>query len=182
MNIFFVHNNPIIAAIMLCNKHVVKMILESVYMLYYAHVVLDDVECPYGLSKSHKNHPCTKWTRYSVETYLWLAKHAYILSKEYTRRYGKIHTRHDDTIWLIKNIPRNFANNGWITPSICMVDECKISNDPVECYREYYIVKKNYFAVWKTRLPPSWYIDAIIKRKITSAKILYVSPWKYMVK
>jgi hypothetical protein len=44
MNIFVIHENPIIAAREHCDKHVVKMILESAQMLSTSHRILDGVE------------------------------------------------------------------------------------------------------------------------------------------
>jgi len=44
MNIFYVHKNPIVAAKMLIDKHVVKMIVESAQMLSTAHRLLDGTE------------------------------------------------------------------------------------------------------------------------------------------
>ena len=41
MNIFYLDKNPKVAAQMMCDKHVVKMILESAQMLSTAHRVLD---------------------------------------------------------------------------------------------------------------------------------------------
>ena len=75
MNIFRLHDDPKIAAQMHCDKHVVKMILETAQMLSTAYRVLsseklaDDV----GMYKmAHKNHPSTIWTRPSTENYMWL--------------------------------------------------------------------------------------------------------------
>ena len=59
MNIFYIDRDPVIAAQMSCDKHVVKMILESAQMLCTAHRVLDgdDYADQYGLYKMvHKNH------------------------------------------------------------------------------------------------------------------------------
>ena len=44
MNIFYLDRDPVIAAQMMCDKHVVKMILESAQMLSTAHRVLDGDE------------------------------------------------------------------------------------------------------------------------------------------
>ena len=44
MNIFVLDNDPIVAAQSVCNKHVVKMILESGQMLSTAHRVLDGTQ------------------------------------------------------------------------------------------------------------------------------------------
>ena len=60
MNIFYLDRDPNIAAQMQCNKHVVKMILESAQMLCTAHRVCDGDEYAdrMGLYKmAHKNHP-----------------------------------------------------------------------------------------------------------------------------
>lgn len=57
MNIFALHQDPQIAAQMHCDKHVVKMILESAHML--------STICGEGYKPTHQNHPCTKWARSS---------------------------------------------------------------------------------------------------------------------
>ena len=44
MNIFFLHQNPKIAAQMHCDKHVVKMVLEYAQILSTAHRVIDGDE------------------------------------------------------------------------------------------------------------------------------------------
>ena len=44
MNIFVLDENPIVAARMMCDKHVVKMIVESGQMLSTVHRVLDGTE------------------------------------------------------------------------------------------------------------------------------------------
>ena len=62
-----------VAAEMHCNKHVVKMILETAQMLSTAHRVIDGDEYAdrMGLYKmAHKNHPSTIWTRTSTENYM----------------------------------------------------------------------------------------------------------------
>ena len=41
MNIFVLHEDPAVAATMLCDKHVPKMIIESAQMLSTAHRLLD---------------------------------------------------------------------------------------------------------------------------------------------
>ena len=44
MNIFYLDRDPVKAAQMSCDKHVVKMILESAQMLCTAKRVLDGIE------------------------------------------------------------------------------------------------------------------------------------------
>ena len=89
MNIFYLARDPEIAAQMMCDKHVVKMILESAQMLSTAHRVLDGDEYAnsHGLYKmAHKNHPSTIWVRSSVKNYMWLYDHMIALMNEYTHR------------------------------------------------------------------------------------------------
>ena len=73
MNIFYLDSDPYVAAKMHCDKHVVKMILESAQMLSTAHRVLDGDEYAdeRGLYKmAHKNHPSTIWVRTSTDNYM----------------------------------------------------------------------------------------------------------------
>ena len=84
---------------MMCDKHNVKMILESAQILSTAHRVLDGAEYAdkFGLYKvAHKNHPSTVWTRSSHKNYLWhfdLFKAMNYLSKRITRWDAKCDTR-----------------------------------------------------------------------------------------
>ena len=43
MNIFILHEDPVVAAQMLCDRHVPKMIVESAQMLSTAHRLLDGI-------------------------------------------------------------------------------------------------------------------------------------------
>ena len=88
MNIFAINENPIVAAQEQCDKHVVKMIVESAQMLSTAHRILDGAKTK-KLSKSgkrmvdywvhpnknientlykavHPSHPSTLWTMESL--------------------------------------------------------------------------------------------------------------------
>ena len=77
MNIFYLHENPYMAARYQYNKHVVKMILESAQMLCTAHHVYGNDEqrrlVPY--KQAHLNHPSTRWTRLCRANYMWLWMH-----------------------------------------------------------------------------------------------------------
>ena len=44
MNVFYVDKHPVRAAEQMCDKHIVKMILESAQLLSTCHRVLDGVE------------------------------------------------------------------------------------------------------------------------------------------
>ena len=89
MNIFYLHRDPVKAAVVQYNKHVVKMILESAQMLCTAHHCYGDAEQKYNIPyrQAHLNHPSTIWARRSRTTYMWLYDHMIALGKEYTKRY-----------------------------------------------------------------------------------------------
>ena len=162
MNIFYLDRDPEIAAQMMCDKHVVKMILESAQMLSTTHRVLDgDDYADYnGLYKmAHKNHPSTKWVRHSYQNYKWLYTHMIALMQEYTYRYGKHHAteRLHGPLYRapdhILEMPMGFTD-----PPQCMPDYCK-NEDAVSAYQTYYILKKSDFATWKRRDKPEWFYE-----------------------
>ena len=55
------------------------------------------------------------------------------------------------------HIPPLIENKGLEPFEICMKEEYKISENPIECYREYYIKDKVRFAKWKNGNVPSWW-------------------------
>ena len=155
MNIFVLDYDPSVCAKMHCDKHVVKMILESAQLLCGVHHMTDSVhEPPYGLS--HKNHPCSIWARECIENYLWLCDLGLELCKEYTLRYGKYHKCQRVISWCLEHLP-NLRENGDLTPfAMAMPDYCKIGT-AVQSYREYYNKEKTSFAKWKFTSVPHWY-------------------------
>jgi len=150
MNIFALHSKPSIAARYHCDKHVVKMIVESVQLLSNALHSLN-LSAPY--KKTHFNHPCSIWARTSLQNYQWLWQLADHLGKEYTYRYGKIHKSHQvlqefiPQLIPLPNIQQTeFAN---ATP---------YKHLPViQAYKTYYQQDKASFATWKNRNKPRWF-------------------------
>ena len=158
MNIFYVDKDPMIAAQMQCDRHVVKMILESAQLLSTAHRVLDgDVYADsVGLYKTaHKNHPSTIWTRASVHNYMWLYNHMISLMQEYTCRYGKHHAS-ERLVAPLRKTPTTIPVVDFSDPPQCMPDYCK-TEDTVSAYRYYYINEKASFAKWKNAKIPEWF-------------------------
>ena len=152
MNIFVLDTCPIQSAKYACDKHVVKMILESAQMLCSIHPQGD---APYR--RSFYNHPCTKWVRESSANYDWLIEHAYALCTEYTRRYDKIHKTQKVIDWCSKN-RLELPDTGLTSHPTCMPDYCK-EESVVDSYRNYYIKEKSYFAKWKDGDVPDWYME-----------------------
>jgi len=158
MNIFFLDYDPVLAAQYQCNRHVIKMVLESTQLLCSAHHVLGinpHIKLPlYKLT--HKNHPCAKWVRDCDVNYYWLSTHAIALCQEYTHRYNKTH-KCEPLIWQLHlNLPLMMSRLSISNPPQCMPDEYK-QVDVVAAYRNYYIGEKAYFAKWTKRQPPEWW-------------------------
>lgn len=157
INIFILNEDPGQAARDLCDKHCVKMILESTQLLCaVAHK--RGFEVVY--KPTHKNHPATIWLGKSSANWNWLCIHGFALSKEYTLRYKKIHkcqaiiqNMFDRTkeIWGEKKLYTEH------TPFMqCMPDEYK-RESAVEAYRAYYRGAKADIAKWAHSEKPEWF-------------------------
>lgn len=178
MNIFRLDNDPVIAAQLQCDKHVVKMILESGQMLSTTHRVLDGTLSqrisPAGrkltyyehsmddiLYKAvHVNHPSTLWTRESKANYQWHYDHFIGLCDEYTYRYDKVHTTFKKLGEFLQTPPVNIPDIGETTFKLAMGanPECIVPNDPVQSYRNFYMTKQDRFKmVWTKREIPEWF-------------------------
>lgn len=163
MNIFVLNNNPIKAAQEQCDKHVVKMALESAQMLSSAHRILDGDEADDRLYKiAHPKHPCTLWTMESIANYHWHYIHWVALCKEYEYRYGKEHLSYVKLRDILKEQPKNIPI-GTQTPfrlAMGSNPECMFE-DPVKSYRAFYKTKQERFEMkWTKRKVPQWFLTA----------------------
>ena len=188
MNIFVLDQNPSISAELMCDKHVVKMIVESAQMLSTSHRYLDGSEY-IDLSKNGRrlrrwnhwtdikssrinlfksvmiNHPCTSWTMKTSENYYWLAEHGIALCHEYTYRYNKIHSTQRLCEWLWNNAPEYIPSGTLTEFAQAMPDIYKIPGDAVSAYRAYYNGEKARFAKWTNRETPEWFTDNCLTGK-----------------
>ena len=157
MNIFFLDFDTKKCAQYHCDKHVVKMILETAQLLCGVHHVTNQVtdQIPYKLS--HKNHPCAISSRESLSNYLYLCDFGLELCKEYTYRYGRRHKSQEVIEWCLTNKP-NISDTEFTEPPKAMPDEYKVDS-VVESYRNYYIGAKKDFAKWKNREIPDWFLN-----------------------
>lgn len=151
MNIFVLDNNPSTAANYLCDKHVVKMVLETAQILCTI-ANQQGLASPY--KTTHGNHPCTVWARESLNNWLWLVEHGSAIALEYTKRYGKVHKSQAVINWCFENIP-NLPDTGLTPFAQAMPDEYRCDN-AVAAYRAYYRGAKADIATWKSEKPEWW--------------------------
>lgn len=180
MNLFILDLDPVEAARLQCDKHIVKMVVESAQMLSTAHRMLDG-ELTTRPSKSgktivkywqlpderenvlykavHAGHPCTVWTMDTTQNYQWHLVHFVALCDEYTFRYNKVHAT-ASLIPQLCNFPKNIKV-GPMTPFALAMGsnpECMTKGDPVTSYRKFYNTKKARFKMsWTKRDIPEWF-------------------------
>lgn len=159
MNIFILDNDPRLAAVMMCDKHINKMILESAQIICSTlNNAAGEQVTPYRTT--HLNHPCTVWTRASQDNLYWLTEHAKALNKQYRIRYKK---RINHKSWeVIKGVIKNnkalircsIPNCGPTPYAQAMPDKYR-NTDAVQAYRAYYKTKD--FAEWCKGVPAPWW-------------------------
>jgi hypothetical protein len=157
VNIFYLDRDPLRAAEFSCDKHVVKMIVETAQILC---AVAWANGIPAHYKPTHKNHPSVLWAGESRANFVWLRKHGLALAAEYTERYGKQHK--SESVLEAIEPPAVLSRKRFTDPPQMMPDECK-RPDTVEAYREYYRTEKAYFAKWKLGNIPAWFTATPIK-------------------
>ena len=147
MNIFYLDRDPVKAAQVQYNKHVVKMILESAQMLCTAHhhytelLAQDNSYIPY--KKAHYNHPSTIWCRQNASQYKWLYDHMIALGNEYTKRYNKTHLTITKCADALKRLPPTIPESTFTEPPQCMPEHYKVVGCSITAYWNYYEQEKH---------------------------------------
>ena len=168
MNIFVTHPNPEQSAKVLPDKHIVKMPLETCQMLSivcskkwghdYGEIHRINGE-PYKTEKgAFRNHPCTIWANQTLANTWWLLSHGYEMCKEYTHRYGKVHSCESAILEAGQIIP--FTLDRPVSFVFAGPDEFKY-NTSIDIFTQYkrYIASKPWAATNYLRDPsrkPSW--------------------------
>lgn len=157
MNIFVLSLDPNEAARMHCDKHCVKMVLETAQLLCTAWRV-GSSNPPEGIYQAtHVNHPCAIWVRESRANYAWAYELFLALLDEYKRRYHKEHACGRFRKCLAQ-IPECIPDLGDTFRPQCMPDYCQNPN-VVTAYRQYYINEKHDLAKWAHSDTPDWWIE-----------------------
>lgn len=172
MNIFVLSEDPVEAAQFMCNKHVVKMIVETAQLLSTVYRLKQEERWPCLSHKdadnfpklyraTHVGHPAVKWTMESAHNTDWLWQHQNALVAEYVKRYRKFHKTQNviNEIELVRfGIWGVDGEAALHTPFVQCMPEKYRSSDAVTAYRTYYINEKAHFAKWapKAQAPVWW--------------------------
>lgn len=148
--------NPAEAARLQCDKHVVKMVLETAQILSTVLRGLG-VEDDRLYKPTHKNHPCVKWAQ-DRNAFSWLVEHGDALADEYSYRYERVHKSRAvieaaDGLRRTLVLPR-LGDPGFV---LAMPDHLR-GPDPVKAYRAYYRHKRaeGMDMTWRRRQEPAW--------------------------
>lgn len=155
MNIFYLDRDPVKCASYHCDKHVVKMVLETAQLLSTAHRELGSDVADKCYRKTHVNHPSAIWVRSSDKHYRWAWRLFIHLNGEYLDRYNRVHLSWSKMYNVLKTTPITIPYQGWIDPPQCMPNAYK-QEDTVEAYRTYYKNDKP-FAAWNHSDSPDWF-------------------------
>lgn len=165
MNIFVLHENPVVAAHYLCDKHVVKMALETaqivstVWQMYTA-----DVPEPHYRA-THEHHPCVQWAARTIDNYQWLIAHGRALVAEHHMRYPASPMHGSARIIEALAAPPAQMLGVGLTPYAQAMPEQYRREDAVVAYRLYYLSEKLHFAKWTNCEPPYWVRPDWIEKK-----------------
>lgn len=163
MNIFILDTDPTQAAKYLCDKHVVKMAVESAQMMASAlrRHGATDIDMPLTVAGKpyrggYPNHPCTRWAGETCANFEWLGINGLAICDEFNRRYKKHHACKHAMVHMMKFV--NYLPDAPQTRfALAMPDEFKHKN-AVKAYRKYYVGDKAAIAKWNRGRPaPRWF-------------------------
>lgn len=154
MNIFWLAHGIDESVKALCDKHVVKMVLETAQLLCSAYKDTG-LDPPYRVT--HYNHPCAVWVRASSKNYEKLCVYGQTIAAEYTHRYTRRHKSLDVIHWCVANKDAlTHPHTKPTTPPQCMPEKYK-HPDLVTAYRAYYKHKATVIKMtWTKRPKPKW--------------------------
>ena len=174
MNIFVTDQCPVLSAVVLPDRHITKMSLETCQMVsvvfskwYYDWGTIPKKDgTPYSTEKgAFRNHPCTQWAAKSHENLAWLIRHGFALCNEYRNRYEKDHAcmkglEVAENIFATKSGKEISIHKNVVEFTRAMPDEFKLdtSIDTFTAYKMY-IASKPWVASNYLRMPqrkPDW--------------------------
>jgi len=106
-----------------------------------------------------QSHPSCIWVRSSLENFYWTNNYAFALGSEAHYRYGSEHK----SMKMLMNLPepKNMEDHGFTQFALAMTEELKDYSDPIQSYRNFYMLDKATFASWKHRDKPYWWDESL---------------------
>jgi hypothetical protein len=187
MNLFFLDNDLDKCAEYHVDKHVNKMQLEAAQLIC-TNLWIDDLfgfvprmitkeenaklqterkkwkdvpmeERPVPYLPTMQNHPSCVWVRSSLENFYWTNCYAFALANEAHYRYGTWHK----SFHMLCNLPepKNMEDHGFTPFALAMTEELKDPSDPIQAYRNFYMLDKAVFSSWKHREKPWWWDEEL---------------------
>jgi hypothetical protein len=167
MQLFFLSLCPREAAKFACDKHAVKMPLETAQIIstvwyrvnrsaYKLYARLGWLFKPW----TNLQHPSILWVEQSFANYKWALDYWGAILEQYTLRYGQTHrcqAMYNNVVTMMPDPSLTREEFVAMTPEFQAVPVELKSDDPVETYRRVYIRDKAYFARWKFTEKPYWW-------------------------
>ena len=154
MNIFATSPSPEESAVVLDDKRLNKMILESAQLMCTTLNLLG-IKTPYR--STHANHPVRLWVGETSANYYWLLQHFICLNTEFLRRNSKIHKC--NLMLEIFLDGANHINLGLLTPH----PNCTPFKEELDTHQAYKMTlckkwkEDKRKPTWKNSNPPDWY-------------------------
>ncbi|ARS88518.1 hypothetical protein [Natrarchaeobaculum aegyptiacum] len=159
MNVFWLDEDPALAANYHCDQHVNKLLLEAAQVLCTA-ARENGLEADFLYRPTHVDHPVTRWATESRANWLRLREHAAALNAEFVDRYEK---DEDHASWqVIDRIDPDAIDFPTDEPTPrpqAMPEKYRDPADPVAAYRAYYAGEKAEMATWRYTDEPPWLAD-----------------------
>jgi hypothetical protein len=162
VNIFFLSDCPEKSAKLLCNRHKVRMPLESAGMLAFAFPE-GETPIPNLRSNRHHKHPASVWARQSKSNFEWLLIHALTQAEDYKKHYKREHASEKHIHWFKNNYHKiSFPRAELTSFSRCFssfkeyLDNTE--SNTIKAYQSFYWLDKKTFAKWPSleEIPDFW--------------------------
>lgn len=163
MQIFVVEPQPVDISHSLCDRHINSEINQVAEMLAIAHIRNNEYVPPMHRLKAtakHLNAPCAKWVSETEGNYNWTLRFGIALCAEHKYRYNKEHIYQADILRMYYPPFALLNANEPGTPHAIVVPvKCRVRNEPLLSYRNYYHHKAASMNMrWTKRLSPPWFI------------------------
>lgn len=160
MNLFVLALNPFESAQYHCDKHVVKMVLETAQILCTAHWLCDGEIGEGWYQPTHTRHPVVRWCAECAGNYRYAYNMFMALSGEYEYRYGREHLSWQKLGEVLVETPDYIDERSDVQDfALAMPPGALGRVDPdsaVSAYRRYYLSHKYRLFKWTKRAVPWW--------------------------